>query len=313
MKKMLALLCSLSMVLMLGACAPAEVPKESSSAAPEATSQQVSILTPYLSSVTTNEMVETMKADMEAKGWNVTVVDTKGDEAQLASRMEDVISSKANAIVLVSTDPSKVQTQINNAAAAGIPVFGCDSAYTEGMVVNATSDNYAMGEQLTNFLFEQIDNKGSIIALTHRPHPGVGMRCEAFDDMLPNYADITLIVEQHVDVPGPIESARKTVENLLLANPEKGSITAIWCAWDEPAIGAAQAIEAAGRDEIIVAGVDGNSQAVEMINAGSAIKGTIAQDFAGMAKLVVDEMEKQFNGETIEKGDLYAPGKLVVK
>ena len=40
----------------------------------------------------------------------------------------------------------------------------------------------------------------------------------------------------------------------------------------EPAIGAAQAIEAAGRDEIVVAGIDGNSQAVEMIEKGSVIK-----------------------------------------
>ena len=41
------------------------------------------------------------------------------------------------------------------------------------MVINATSDNYAMGVQLTNFIFEAIGYEGKIIALTHRPHPGV--------------------------------------------------------------------------------------------------------------------------------------------
>ncbi|MEM1485673.1 substrate-binding domain-containing protein [Oscillospiraceae bacterium PP1C4] len=320
MKKMLAILCTAAVIFVMGACAPTEAPQASqasqaaSSSAPAASAkQQVSLLTPFLSSVTTNEMVDTMKKEMEAKGWGVTVVDTKGDEAQLASRMEDVISSKANAIVLVSTDPSKVKTQIDSAAKAGIPVFGCDSGYIDGMVINATSDNYAMGEFLTTFLFEQIGDKGKIIALTHRPHPGVVKRCEALDKMLPEHKNISLIVEQHVDVPGPIENARKTVENLLLANPDKGSISAIWCAWDEPAIGAAQAIEAASRDEIIVAGVDGNSQAVEMIEAGSAIKGTIGQDFNGMAKIVVEEMDKVFAGQEVKKGDRYAPGRLITK
>ena len=315
MKKLLAVLCSAMLVFGLVGCAPTASTSQSSSTSSEAaaTKKQVSILTPYLSSVTTNEMVNSMKSDMEGNGWSVTVVDTKGDEAQLASRMEDVISSKVDAIVLVSTDPSKVQTQIESADKAGIPVFGCDAGFIEGMVVNATSDNYSMGEQLTNFLFEQIGDKGKIIALTHRPHPGVVKRCEALDKILPEHKDISLIVEQHVDVPGPIDNARKIVENLLLANPEKGSISAIWCAWDEPAIGAAQAIEAAGRDEIIVAGVDGNSQAIEKIQAGSAIKGTIAQDFGAMASIVVDEMEKLFNGEQIEKGDKYAPGKLITK
>ncbi len=254
-----------------------------------------------------------MKAGMEAKGWQVTIVDTKGDVAQLASRMEDTISAKVDAMVIVSTDPSLVQTQIESAAKANIPVFGCDAGFIEGMTANATSDNYAMGEQLTKFLFEQIGNKGSIIALTHRPHPGVAKRCQALDDLLPQYPDIELITEQHVDVPNPIDNARKTVENLLLANPDKGSISAIWCAWDEPAIGAAQAIAAAGRDEIVVAGVDGNSQAVQMIQEGSAIKGTVAQDFKTMATIVVDEMEKVFNGDSIEKKDYYAPGQLVTK
>lgn len=277
------------------------------------TAKKVSILTPYLSSVTTNTMVETMKTGMKAKGWEVNVVDTKGDFATLASRMEDVISTKADAIVIVSTDPNQLADQIAKAAEAKIPVFGCDSGFIEGMTLNATSDNYAMGEQLTKYIAETIDEKGKIIALTHRPHPGVVKRSKAMDDLLPTYPGIELITEQHVEVPGPIENARKVMENLLLSNPEKGSITAVWAAWDEPAIGAAQAIEAAGRTEIIVAGVDGNSQAVEMIKNGSVLKATISQNFEGMADIVITEMAKLFNGEKVTAGEKYAPATLITK
>lgn len=304
MKKILSLLMVLVLALSLTACGAKQE---------EAKAKQVSIMTPYLSSVTTNEMVETMKKEMEVKGHKVTVVDTKGDIAQLASRMEDVILTKADAIVLVSTDPNQVKTQIENAAKAGIPVFGCDSGYIDGMIINATSDNYAMGEQLTKFIFDAMGGKGTIIALTHRPHPGVIKRSMALDDYLPKYPEIKLITEQHVEVPGPIENSRKIMENLLLSNPEKDSITAVWCAWDEPAIGVAQAIEAAGRNEIIVAGVDGNSQAVEMIKAGSVIKATVAQNFKGMAEIVVTELENTFNGQQVEKGDRYAPATLIQK
>lgn len=276
-------------------------------------SKQVSILTPYLSSVTTNQMVEVMKKGMEAKGWNVTVVDTKGDFADLASRMEDVISAKTDAIVLVSTDPNQVKDQVDKAVAAEIPVFGCDSGFIEGMTINATSDNYQMGVQLTEFIFDYIGQKGNIIALTHRPHPGVIKRSQALDDLLPQCPDINLITEQHVEVPGPIESARKIMENLLLSNPEKGSIDAVWCAWDEPAIGVAQALMAAGREEIVVAGVDGNSQAIELIKEGSPIKATVAQNFEGMAEIVVNEMDLYFSGQPIEKGDKYAPATLITE
>ena len=70
-----------------------------------------------------------MKAGMEEQGITVTVVDTKGDFAQLASRIEDTISSKADAMVLVSADPTQVATQLQSAFDAGIPVFGCDSGF----------------------------------------------------------------------------------------------------------------------------------------------------------------------------------------
>ena len=52
---------------------------------------------------------------MEANGWRVTIIDTKGDFAELASRMEDLVSAKTDAIVLVSTDPNMVEAQIEGA------------------------------------------------------------------------------------------------------------------------------------------------------------------------------------------------------
>ncbi len=150
-------------------------------------------------------------------------------------------------------------------------------------MVNATSDNYQMGETITRYLFDDLmGGKGTVIALTHRPHPGVVKRSNAFDDIIKEYPDIKLITEQHVEVPGPIESARTIMENLLLANSEKDSVTAVWCAWDEPAIGTTQALMDAGRSEVLVTGVDGNSQAVELINEGTNLKATIAQNFEGI-------------------------------
>ncbi len=281
-----------------------------SAASPEG--KNVTILTPYMSSVTTNQMAEYLKTNLEASGVKVTIVDTKGDMAQFASRIEDTVSAKVDAMVVISVDPQQFATQLENAFDAGIPVFGVDSGFIDGMMVNATSDNYAMGEQITKYLFEDLmRNEGTVIMLTHRPHPGVVKRCEAFDEILPEYDGITLITEQHVDVPNPIENARKIVENLFLANPEKGSITAIWAAWDEPAIGAAQACQDAGREEIIIIGVDGNSQAVEMIEEGSSLKATVAQNFEGMANIIAEDIINLFNGGTIEPGEKYAPGKLI--
>lgn len=61
----------------------------------------VAVLTPYQSSVATNQMITVFQDKAKAAGWNTTVVDTRGDMGQLASRIEDVVNAKVAAIVLV--------------------------------------------------------------------------------------------------------------------------------------------------------------------------------------------------------------------
>lgn len=287
-------------------------------AAGEATADQtmdgknIAVMTPYMASVTTNQMVQYLQTGLETRGAAVTVIDTANDFGALASRIEDVVASGTDGIVLVSADPSQLSNQLQDAFDAGIPVFGCDSGFIDGMQVNATSDNYQMGELIVNYLFDDLmGGKGTVIALTHRPHPGVVKRCEAFDEILKSKSDISLITEQHVPAEQPINDAQDIVENLLLANPDKDSVTAIWCGWDEPAIGATQACMEAGRDEIIVVGVDGNDQAVELIKQGTNLKATVKQNFEGMAEIVVDQMDKLYAGETLIPGDMYAEATLI--
>ena len=276
--------------------------------------KNISIMTPYLSSVTTNQMVENLQAGLEKEGAEVTVIDTANDFSKLASRIEDVVTAQTDGIILVSADPSQLENQLQEAFDANIPVFGCDSGFIEGMQVNATSDNYQMGQLITDYLFNDLmGGEGNVIALTHRPHPGVVKRCEAFDDAIAANDKISLITEQHIPAEQPINDAQDTVENLLLSNPEKGSITAIWCGWDEPAIGATQACMEAGRDEILVVGVDGNEQAVDLIKQGTNLKATVKQNFEGMADIVCQQMEKYYAGETIEKGEMYAPAELITQ
>ena len=320
MKHVLSLLAVAALVLSLCACGGATSSTASGSAAsPAAASgamegKKISVMTPDLSSVTTNQMVDALQSELEAEGAAVTVIDTANDFAALASRIEDVVAAQTDAIVLVSADPSQVENQLQEAFDAGIPVFGCDSGYIDGMQVNATGDNHQMGELITNYLFDDLmGGQGTVVALTHRPHPGVVKRCEAFDELLAAQKGITLITEQHVPAEQPINDAQDIVENLLTANPEKGSITAIWCGWDEPAIGATQACQEAGRDEILIVGVDGNEQAVSLIKDDTNLKATVAQNFQGMVDIVAEQVGKLFAGANIQTGDLYAEATLIIK
>ena len=271
------------------------------------------MITPYQQSVTTNQMLNTLAELAAQKGWKANIVDTKGDIGQMASRMEDAVAAKTDAIVIVSADPNPVKAQIKAAADKGIPVLGCDSGYIPGMVMNATSDNTAMSASITKYLLQAIGDKGNLVVLTYRAHPGVLKRTLELDALRKQAPNIKVLTELQVQVPGPIESARKDMENILTANPKKGSITAVWAGWDEPAIGATQAIRAAGRDEIKVTGIDGTSQALDLIKKGSPLIATMKQNFSGMAELVIAQLDHSFKGQKPSATEMYAPATLVTK
>ena len=140
MKRILTGVLAAALALSLCACGGTPAASSASSAAPAASSassggglagKQISVMTPYLSSVTTHQMADALQASLEGEGASVTVIDTANDFAALASRIEDVTAAQTDAIVLVSADPSQVENQLREAFDAGIPVFGCDSGYID--------------------------------------------------------------------------------------------------------------------------------------------------------------------------------------
>jgi ribose transport system substrate-binding protein len=112
---------------------------------------------------------------------------------------------------------------------------------------------------------------------------------------------------------GGIADSRAKMEALLTAHPEKGSIKAVWAAWDQPALGALQAIEAAGRGDegIVIVGIDANPQAREAIAKGGNFEASVAQDFVGIGSTTADAVARHLKGETIKQNVIYVPTVLV--
>lgn len=278
-----------------------------------ATGERVAVLTPYLSAVATAEMVDTFKREAESRQWTVDVVDTAGDMGALASRVEDVTSAKADAIVLVSIDPAQIQDQVRRAASAGIPVFAIDGAKNESVALNVTSDNYVLGQTMTKHLFEAIGGEGKIVRLFHSAHPGVRQREIALDEALKATPAVTEVAGHYVQVPGQVEDSRAAVDAILLAHPGEDAIDAIWAGWDEPGIGAQLSLQAAGREGIVVAGIDGNPQAIELIKACTPFIATVRQGFGEMARIAAEQLEAVIGGGKPESAEMYAPVELITR
>lgn len=272
--------------------------------------EDVAVLTPYISSVATNEMVETFKTDAEAKGWSVNVVDTRGDFQQLASRVEDVTNAGVKAIVLVSVDPNQIADQVAAAAEKKIPVFVLDGALAPGVTANITTDNFALGTILSDYLFKQLGNKGNIVKFFHSAHPGVRQRELALDKALAASPEIKVIAEHYVQVPGPIDNARLAMETFIRQHGDQ--INGVWAAWDEPAIGALLAQQSdAPNAKMVIAGIDGNPQAIDLIKQCSNMVATVRQDFPGIARAAVTEIGNVIDGKPVSKQEIFVDATVI--
>jgi ribose transport system substrate-binding protein len=273
----------------------------------------VAVVTPYLAQPGTQFMVEAFQAAGEAQGWTVNVIDTAGDVAAAVSRLEDVAAQGVDAIV-INVDPAQVSAGIEAAVAAGIPVFGMDAGADANLVTNVTSNGYAMASETATYVADRLNGAGRVVMFTFDPYPPVQKRGIIADAIFANNPDIEVIDRVTPDVTdGGIADSRARMEAILAANPEPGSINAVWAAWDQPALGALQAIEAAGREGegIIIVGIDANPQALDAIAAGGSFEASVAQDFTGIGGTVADAVARHLAGETITQGVIYVPTVLV--
>jgi ribose transport system substrate-binding protein len=297
------LLCTVGALIVLGGLAAAQ------------DAPSVAVITPYLAQPGTQFYLDGFQAEAEARGWTVNVVDTAGDIAAVISRLEDAVTQQVDAIV-INVDPAQVEAGLIGADAAGIPVIGMDAGTHELLATNVTSNGYAMAAETAAYVANRLGGEGRIVMFTFDPFPPVQARGVVADAIFGNHPDIEVIDRVTPDVQdGGIADSRAKMEAILAANPEPGSIAAVWAAWDQPALGALQAIEAAGRGEegIVITGIDANPQAREAIAAGGSFEASVAQDFEGIGRAAAEAVERALAGEDIREPVTYVPTTLVTQ
>lgn len=278
-----------------------------------ASAQEVAVITPYLAQPGTQFYVEGFTAEADARGWTVNVIDTAGDVAAVISRIEDVVTQGVDAIV-INVDPAQVGAGLQAAADAGIPVVGMDAGSDPLVAANVTSNGYGMAAETAVYVANRIGGEGGIVMFTFDPFPPVQVRGVIADAIFGNFPDIEVLDRITPDVSdGGIADSRSQMEALLAANPEPGSIAAVWAAWDQPALGALQAIEAAGRaDEgIVITGIDANPQAREAIADGGNFEASVAQDFQGIGQATAGAVQRLLDGEELVQRVIYVPTRLI--
>ena len=172
------------------------------------------------------------------------------------------------------------------------------------------SDNEAAGAKGADYLVSALgkDAKGPVLVIEGLSGNITGAkRAHGFADELKKAAPGLAIV---ASLPGDWDSlkAANITNDTLQRNPD---LVAIFCANDDMALGAVEAARAAGKDKLIVIGVDGNSNAVKSILAGR-LNASVAQLPYLVGMQAVENAKKVLAGEKVPEFT-YVPTLVLTK
>ena len=241
-------------------------------------------------------LVEGAESAAEAAGAELVVLDAQDDSATEAANIEDLIAQGVSAILINPTDSAAVVPSVLAANDAGIPIFTVDRSAEDGEVVShIASDNVAGGELAAEFLCDAIGGEGAVVELEGIPGTSAARdRGQGFNDYMSNECEGVEIVARQTANFNRAEGLT-VFENILQA---EDTIDGVFAHNDEMILGAIEAAEAAGAENITFVGFDAVDDAVAAVEDGT-LAATVAQQPALIGELGVETAVRHLNGEDV--------------
>ncbi|MGM0414778.1 MAG: D-ribose ABC transporter substrate-binding protein [Bacillota bacterium] len=233
----------------------------------------------------------------EEHGVDLTIVDAGDDAATQMSSVEDLVVQGMDLIAINPVDGDAIVPAIEGADMMDIPVITVDRGAATDVAVHIASDNVEGGRMAAEYMADMLDNEGRVIELEGIPGTSAAReRGEGFNEIMNEIDGIEIIASQPADFNR--SEGMSVMEDLLEAHE---NIDAVFAHNDEMALGAIEAIDAAGlNDEIMVVGFDAIDDALEAVEEGT-MAATIAQQPGEMGKLAVEMAVKLLDGEEVDE------------
>jgi ribose transport system substrate-binding protein len=215
--------------------------------------------------------------------WDVRVQDAKGDAGTLSGMMSNSVTAKVDAMIVAYGTLTAAQGALQDVGRSKVPLFTLDSGYFAPAVCDITSNNFAIGGLMSEYMVGRLQSQGktsaNICVVYANFHHGTRNRGQTLDAVLKDNKQIKVLDSVIIEYTGFYEKTLNTAQNWLSRFGE--TIDAIWCPWDEPAEAAAQAIQAGGGSKsIFTVGADGTANAIEkMLQPNYPQVVTVAQAF----------------------------------
>lgn len=338
MKRTLAVLLCLTMLLALSACgsepqeaevseAPqetgaAEAPKEldfvpdyysqlkegaaneSPEAVPAKERYTIGVLLPMLSNAHFTAQAYGYQAEAEALGVDVIIWDCGGYSYfdKQVTQMEDMIAMGVDAIILVAADADACVAAIDAAFAAGIPVINVNVMANSDNVLKIKSNDEDIGRLEAERLGELMGGQGNVLMVrgTAGTSWAIGRGDGFISYMEENYPDINILAE--LWCANEVDAAMLQVEDAIMAYGDE--IDAVYAPGENTIKGAVLALQAAGMDDVYAVSCDPADDTVAMLKEGT-VDASVVQYSVGLGEWGIRAAVNILNGNAADLNQIY--------
>ena len=256
-----------------------------------------------------NVIAKNITTEANKAGYETIITDGNNNVEDQRRQVQDFIVKKVSAIVLCPTDAYSIGPVIQEANAAGIPVFTADLACLDPkaeVVSHIATDNLEGGKQAGKAMIEVLGESGGKVAiLDFKKAESCLLRVKGFKEVIDAYnkeresGKIEIVAE--LPGEGHREEGYKATQDVMQTHPDLAGIFAIN---DPSALGARSALEKAGKaDQVKIVGFDGQKDGKEAIRDGKIYADPI-QYPDRIGQMTVQTILRYFDGEKVEKQQL---------
>lgn len=243
----------------------------------------------------TNSMKQ--EAAKRADKFELIVTDAQGQAEKQVADVKDLIARKVNVIFLAPREFDALAPALQAAKEARIPVFLVDREAAgkagEDYVAFLGSNFVEQGGRAARWLVAATNAKANIVELTGTPGSSVARdRSQGFQEELKSRPNMKLIASETGDFTRA--GGQQAMEKIIKAKGKQ--ITAVFAHNDQMALGAIQALKAAGMQpgtDVVIVSVDGEKEALQAIINGEL--GATVESSPRFGPLAFDTLEKYLN------------------
>jgi len=239
-------------------------------------------------------LAESAAENARKLGYEAKIFDSQNNPAIESDNFENLISSGYDAILLNPTDSDGSISSILKAKTAGIPVFCMDREVNadDAATSQILSDNYSGCVAIGIEFVKELKEKGKYVEILGLVGDNnTWARSGGFHSVVDNFPNLKMVAQQSGNFDRT--KAMEVLETIMQANPD---IDAVFCGNDAMAMGAFQALQAAGKEyQVKIFGFDGAADVVEKIRE-KKIVATGMQFPKVMAQTAAQYADEYFKG-----------------